>query len=89
MVLRWWSDLASAINSSDSLIQITLIEVSYRIIFKSKKCTKQNLINTNLKWGLIKIRSLISKAALVNELITNNQICILCLNETWLKPDEY
>ena len=44
---------------------------------------------SDLKIGLINIRSLAPKATFVNELITDHQVEILCLTETWLKTDEY
>ena len=40
---------------------------------------------SDLKIGLINIRSLALKATLVNEFITDHQVEILCLTETWLK----
>uniref|UniRef100_A0A0E9WC84 Endonuclease/exonuclease/phosphatase domain-containing protein n=1 Tax=Anguilla anguilla TaxID=7936 RepID=A0A0E9WC84_ANGAN len=40
---------------------------------------------TQLKIGLINIRSLAPKATLVNELITDHQVEILCVTETGLK----
>ncbi len=42
-----------------------------------------------LKLGLLNIRSLTPKAVIVNEMITNNSFDVLCLTETWLKPNYY
>ena len=40
-----------------------------------------------LKIGLLNVRSLTSKA--VNELITDHNLDVIGLTETWLKPDEF
>ncbi len=37
----------------------------------------------------INIRSLTPKAVIVNEMITDNSFDVLCLTETWLKPNYY
>ncbi len=42
-----------------------------------------------LKLGLVNIKSLTPKAVIVNEMITNNSFDVLCLTETWLKPNYY
>ncbi len=44
---------------------------------------------TFLKLGLLNIRSLTSKAVIVNEMITYNSFDVLCLTETWLKTNDY
>ncbi len=41
------------------------------------------------KLGLLDIRSLYTKALFVNDMITDNKLDVLCLRETWIKPDEY
>jgi len=40
-----------------------------------------------LKLGLLNIRSLTPKAVIVNEMVTDNNFDVLCLTETWLKPN--
>ncbi|XDV26601.1 hypothetical protein PO909_030257, partial [Leuciscus waleckii] len=42
-----------------------------------------------LKLGLLNIRSLTPKAVIVNEIVTDNSFDVLCLTETWLKPNDY
>ena len=42
-----------------------------------------------LKLGLLNIRSLTPKAVIVNEMVTDNSFDVLCLTETWLKPNDY
>ncbi len=42
-----------------------------------------------IKLGLINIRSPSTKALFVNYMITDHNLDVLCLTETWLKPDDY
>ena len=58
------------------------------IVIKPEKC-KVNEQKQFLKFGLINIRSLAPKAVIVNEMITDNSFDLLCLTETWLKPNDY
>ncbi len=57
-------------------------------MIKPEKC-KINEQKQFLKFGLLTIRSLAPKAVIVNEMITDNSFDVLCLNETWLKPNDY
>ncbi len=58
------------------------------ILIKPEKC-KINEQKLFLKLGLLNIRSLTPKAVIVNEMITDNSFDVLCLTETWLKPNDY
>ncbi len=42
-----------------------------------------------IKLDLLNIRSLSTKAFFVNDMITDHKLDVLCLTETWLKPDQY
>ena len=44
---------------------------------------------SHLKIGLLNVKSLTSKAIIVNELITDHNLDVIGLTETWLKPDEF
>ncbi len=57
------------------------------IMIKPEKC-KINEQKQFLKLGLLNIRSLTPKV-IVNEMITDNSFDVLCLTETWLKPNYY
>ncbi len=48
-----------------------------------------NIEKQIIQLGLLNIRSLSTKALFVNDMITDHKLDVLCLTETWLKPDEY
>jgi len=60
---------------SDSLIDVQQMKNVY------------NIEKQMIKLGLLNIRSLSTKALFVNDTITDNKLDVLCLTETWLKPD--
>ncbi|XP_061757363.1 uncharacterized protein LOC133553315, partial [Nerophis ophidion] len=57
--------------------------------------TTDNFINNSLKqpttynMGFLNIRSLSPKTLLVNEVIRDNNLNVIGLSETWLKPDDF
>ncbi len=46
-----------------------------------------NIEKQMIKLVLLNIRSLSTKALFVNDMITDHKLDVLCLTETWLKPD--
>ena len=51
--------------------------------------TERDHDTSHLKIGLLNVRSHTSKAIIVNELITDHNLDVIGLTETWLKPDEF
>ncbi|KAJ8359885.1 hypothetical protein SKAU_G00164100, partial [Synaphobranchus kaupii] len=59
------------------------------ITLKLKHVAASSCCESLLKIGLLNVRSLAPKALLVNKLITDHNLKVLCLTETWLRPGEY
>ncbi len=48
---------------------------------------KNSIEKQIIKLDLLNIRSLSTKVLFVNDMITDHNLDVLCLTETWLKPD--
>lgn len=62
--------------------------IDYSNLIRIKCKTRQNH-DRKIKCGFLNIRSLPSKAVLVNDLITEHSVDLFGLTETWLREDEY
>ncbi len=64
-------------------------QLSMNLIDVQQMKNLHNIEKQIIKLGLLNIRSLPTKALFVNDMITDHKLDVLCLTETWLKPDEY
>ncbi len=58
-------------------------------MFHKKKKKTYNTDKKMIKLGLMNIRLISTKTLSVNDMITNHNLDVFCLTETWLKPDDY
>ena len=65
-----------------------IISTDYSNLIRIKCKTRQNQ-DRIIKCGFLNIRSLSSKAVLVNDLITEHNIDLFGLAETWLRKDDF
>ena len=77
------SGLGKTKHGGVRLSNLTGIKTSIPVIIE-RDCN-----TSHLKIGLLNVRSLTSKAVIVNELITDHNIDVPGQNETWFKPDEF
>jgi len=63
--------------------------MSNNLIDVQQMKTVYNTEKQMIKCGILNIRSLSTKVLIVNYMITDLKLDVLCLTETWLKPDEY
>ncbi len=81
-------DCVCSPNSEVKIYIYILLSGKNLIVIKPEKCTIK-VQKSFLKLGLLNITSLTPKAVIVNEIITDNRFDVLCLTETWLKPNYY
>lgn len=49
----------------------------------------QSKCRGKIQLGLLNVKSLRSKTLIVNEIITDEELSVLCLTETWIKTNQY
>lgn len=78
------SQPASLVESATSTVSVVSSAIPIETAIIERDCD-----TSHLKIGLLNVRSLTSKAVIVNELITDHNLDVIGLTETWLKPDEF
>ena len=82
------SQPASLVESATSTVSVVSSALPIETVSVPRPRLGKTKHGGDLKIGLLDIRSLTSKAIIVNELITDHNIDVIGLTETWLKPDE-